>query len=334
MLSLSFRNESDSVIEKAKAKAAKPRRSPGPRTKAGPSRSSGLPESQIITHGPASTSTFPGIDLMCYANNEHLPGFSFTNYDIESFPQHVNIGNSPASTIHPSVEERGINYFFANFVSARNGPSRGHFHYLHKLASDGGIDVCLKSSLVATGLAGLANVSKSPQFMSHARKEYTSALRNINAALASPPDATKDSTLVSIMVLAIFETTAGAFQLSLKAYTQHINGAAALVKLRGRSQLRSRVGIGIFVQVTSHLLVSCVQRELPIPTEIAELRDEAFGKSTIDSPLRLPNSPLISQSSPLKRSKPSEDSECTVVLFMGHRLYHTHQITLERESSL
>jgi hypothetical protein len=272
------------VIEKAKAKAAKPRRSPGrspgPRTKAGPSRSGDFPESQITTAGSASTSTFSSIDLISQVNNEDLPGFSFTNYDIESFAQHVSAGNSPASTIHPSVEERGISHFFANFVAAQNGPSRGHFHYLHQVASDSGFDDCLKPSLVATGLAGLANISKSSQLMSHARKQYTTALRNINAALASPSDATKDSTLVAIMVLAMFETTAGAFQLSLKAYTQHINGAAALVKLRGRSQLRTRVGIGIFVQVTSHLLVSCVQRDLPIPTEIVELREEAFGKST------------------------------------------------------
>jgi hypothetical protein len=285
MLSLSFRNESDSVIEKAKAKAAKPRRSPGrspgPRTKAGPSKSGGLLESQTTTTRPASTSTCSSIDLICQANSEDLPGFFFTNYDIESFAQHVIAGNSPAPTIHPSVEERGINYFFANFVAAQNGPSRGHFHYLHQVTSDGGLDDCLKASLVAAGLAGLANVSKSSQLMSHARKEYTSALRNINAALESPADSTKDSTLVSIVVLAIFETTAGAFQLSLKAYTQHINGAAALIKLRGRSQLNNRVGIAIFFQVTSHLLISCVQRELPMPAEITELRDEAFGKLLI-----------------------------------------------------
>lgn len=279
MLSLSFRDQNDSVIEKAKAKAkaAKSRKSPPhPRTKAGPSRSGGELISETTTAPNTCLPAFSNTDFV-FQPSEDLPGVSVTSWDIKSSPER----NSITPAIYPSSEELGINYFFANFVAPQYGLPRGNFQYLHQVAKEDGLDPCLKTSMIATGLASLANISKSARLMSKSRREYTSALQSINAALAPPTDAIKDSTLVSIVILAIFEATAGAFQLSLKAWTEHINGAAALIKLRGRSQLRSRVGIGIFLQATSHLLISCVQRELPMPVEISELRHEAFGKLMI-----------------------------------------------------
>lgn len=274
MLSLSFRNESDAVIEKAKAKAAERRKSPLPRSR----KASPATKKPVISEAPA-TSSAATTTVFGHFN----PGSSevaFTNYNIEDFTHPANIPNSPSVGLGPSLEEQGTSYFFANFVTPQTQGDSGPFHYLYD-AVKAGVDDILKACIVATGLAGLSNVSKSPQLMGHAQREYTSALRHINAAIASPIDSIKDITLIGILVLAIYEATAGALVLTLTAWTQHINGAAALVRFRGRSQFKTLVGRGVFLQATSHLLVSCVQREMSVPDQIIELRNELFSKILI-----------------------------------------------------
>jgi len=55
-------------------------------------------------------------------------------------------------------------------------------------------------------------------------------------------------------------STTSLHMVSLKAWTEHTNGAATLVKLRGLAQLRTKTGFGVFIHATSHLLLSCMQR--------------------------------------------------------------------------
>ncbi|TVY62863.1 hypothetical protein LSUE1_G007687 [Lachnellula suecica] len=282
MLDLSFRNESDAVIEKAKAKAAKLRKSPNTQPTKVPStaRRRVRGGDKTICKIQTTLSTFSSAS---YANLD-IPEFQFANCNFDIFAQYSSIASSPTSqTLGPSPLERGTNYFFANFVGPQTGPTRP-FHYLHDIFRNNKQDGSLTCSIAATGLAGLANISKSNELMSHARTQYASALRHINLALGSPSDAVKDSTLISIVILAIFESVTGAVELSMKEWTEHINGAAELVRLRGRSQFQTPVGRGIFFQATSHLLISCVQRSLPVPDHIIELRNEAFGNDSQPNP--------------------------------------------------
>lgn len=133
----------------------------------------------------------------------------------------------------------------------------------------------LAAGMRAVGLAGFANIITAPEVMAEARLHYMKALRLTNVALRSPTDATKDSTLLSIMILGLYETVTGNSQKSLSAWATHVNGAAALIKMRGPEQLSTPSGLRMFIQVTSSLLISCVQRELPMPQHIVELRKEA-----------------------------------------------------------
>lgn len=127
----------------------------------------------------------------------------------------------------------------------------------------------------AVGFASFSNIVGAPEIMKLARQSYTVALRGTNAALRSPTEAVKDSTLLSIMVLGLFETVTGYNQRSLAAWAAHINGAAALVNMRGVEQLYNPNGLRMFIQVTNSLLISCIQRELPLPHHIIELKNEA-----------------------------------------------------------
>lgn len=126
------------------------------------------------------------------------------------------LNTNPASSdlsifsLQPTIEEDGVNYFMFNFVRMPNGPSHGYFFYIEDLCRSGGFDDILQSAMTATGLASHATKTQSSLLMSRARTEYAMALRKINASLKSPTDALKDSTLIAIIVVAIFESIAGA----------------------------------------------------------------------------------------------------------------------------
>jgi hypothetical protein len=280
MLSLSFRNESEAVIEKAQAKAAKSRSNSENRSKAAKIRESHTstqtvdkPLHQAIRLTPTSTSLAPRTPSRA-SNRSDL---SFNESDFESIAQQFRTPSPPVPSLEPSFEERAINFFFKHHV-AEPSPFQGPFQYLRAISIANGLDDAIKSSITATGLAGLANVSKSPRMISLARKEYSNALRIVNSAIASPIDALKDSTLISILILAIFESTTCSKGLSLKAWTEHINGAAALVKLRGRTQFTTQTGMFIFLQAQAHLLISCIQRSIPVPESIIALSKQAFSE--------------------------------------------------------
>ncbi|KAM3084481.1 hypothetical protein ACMFMG_001412 [Clarireedia jacksonii] len=277
MLDLAFRNESSSVIEKAKAKekarnirsasqskplapaAARPR---GSTSRASSTVCSATQRSQSLSPSPPTT-TFPG--------------------DGKSEFQ-----GSPGAALVLAYADRGTTYFINNFVAEESGPSHGHFNYLKEMCHNGGMDKTLSAGLSAVGLAALSNKIRSSQLLSEARHHYTVALQRVNAALRSPTDAVKDSTLLTIMILTVYETVTCTSQLSLKAWTEHINGASALIKLRGPSQFRTRVGVGMFMQITSHLLISAIQREIPMPPEIVALRAQVQKRlDTADPGFRL-----------------------------------------------
>ncbi|KAG4417806.1 hypothetical protein IFR04_009094 [Cadophora malorum] len=63
-----------------------------------------------------------------------------------------------------------------------------------------------------------------------------------------------------------------------------MNGAAALLKLRGRPQLWTPIGFKLFMHASTHVMVGCLHREIAMPPELLELRQEAF-QSVSDEPV-------------------------------------------------
>jgi hypothetical protein len=175
-----------------------------------------------------------------------------------------------ACFLNPTVEERARSHFsFNSPIWLRN----------HDLVED----ICMSedeaepllASISAVGLASYANSVRATELLNRARMDYVKALKLTNAALRSPTEVRKDSTLFSVMILSIFEMVAGSNEHSLEAWTEHINGASALINLRGPSQFQTITGRRLFMQVTSNLMISCVQRTIRIPEHIIELRQLA-----------------------------------------------------------
>ncbi|KAK4867607.1 hypothetical protein LT330_001117 [Penicillium expansum] len=176
---------------------------------------------------------------------------------------------SPARRLNPSADEIGVNYFFRNFVVDQTS-SRGCLNYIPSVFRDDGGHPTLVASMAAVGLVALANSTQQSELASIARAKYTEAIHNVNTALASPIDSLKDSTLMSVISLGVFEHVS-----EHKSWIRHVHGAAALVLARGKGQFTSPASILMFNQVRADLVLACVHGEKPFPKDMIELQEEA-----------------------------------------------------------
>jgi hypothetical protein len=226
-----FRNESDNVIKKCKAKEARIK------TKAVAKSPASDP---IPAEGPDVDSE-ENMDVV----QQYIPTLSYA--------------------LAQSIEERATMFFVANYIIGVNGPTRGHLDYLPDLYHTNTLSEGLMASMQAVGLAGYAHAVRAPSLKKKAQCLYVRALRATNAALRSPLEVRKDSTLMAVMILQIFETVTGCNQKSLAAWAEHVAGAAALLQLRGPEQLDTPSGRRMFIQASASLMISCIQRDLYLP---------------------------------------------------------------------
>ena len=175
----------------------------------------------------------------------------------------------------PTIDERAVNFFFSNHVTGLNASSRGFIDQVQDFP-DHDLGDNLMTSIKAVGLAGFSIAAKAPELMREAKKNYTVAVRLLNSALQSPVEVKKDSTLLAIMILGIFETLTGREEDSLVAWAAHLKGAAALMEIRGPQQLSTAAGRRLYGQITASLITVCLQQEIAVPGHILDLNREVF----------------------------------------------------------
>ena len=176
---------------------------------------------------------------------------------------------APAHSLSPNANEIGVNYFLRHFVSGESS-SRGCLNYIPSVYREDGEYLTLVASMAAVGLVALANSTRQPDLANLARAKYTEAIRNVNVALTSPVESIKDSTLMSVISLGVFEHVS-----EHKSWVRHVQGAAALVVARGKGQFTSTATILMFNQVRADLVLACVHYEKPFPEDMIELQEEA-----------------------------------------------------------
>ena len=107
------------------------------------------------------------------------------------------------------------------------------------------------SGMIAAGLAGYAKTTQRREVNDLATKHYIAAIRGINAALSDQETATQDSTLMSVVLVAMFEVLIGPYTVGISNSGKHIDGAvtiALLIVQKGRS-----------TDITHKLLTTLVQ---------------------------------------------------------------------------
>ncbi|KAJ1709802.1 hypothetical protein NYO67_8003 [Aspergillus flavus] len=168
----------------------------------------------------------------------------------------------------PSLDDIGVNYFLQEFAAGGCCPSRGYLTYIPTAYSADVGHPTLVASMAAVGLVALATYQ--PELVHHARAKYSEAINRVNNALASPVESVKDSTLMSVISLGVFEHVS-----NFESWVRHVKGAAALVVARGKSQFARRPAILMFNQVRADMSAACIQSIQPFPDDMLELQAEA-----------------------------------------------------------
>ena len=279
LVDLMFRDESSHVIKKAKARARK---------KANINLGVSRPTTPSDSEGRLSVTPEPRMRRLSLivppTPLASSPASRDAEYD-DSMLMSPESGSWPVTppmaqlyNLAPTRQHDGFAYFFSRFVTAEETASHQKFDFLRDVwkaapsAPEAQIDGVL-ASMTAVGLMGFASTTRSPDLMDAARKSYGTALRLTNLALQDPAEAVKDSTMLSVLILGVFEMMAEnpSRTLTAEAFQEHVNGAMALALMRGPAQFQTRAGRRMFSMLCQRAIVSCAQRNMPMPDSLIEL---------------------------------------------------------------
>lgn len=109
-------------------------------------------------------------------------------------------------------------------------------------------------AIEAIGLAALSNIRGGDQgLFQRARARYSQALRGTNQALADPQRAACDSTAVTVLLLSQFERmyldSRESARDGYRRWAAHVEGASALLRLRGEEQFTREAGVSLFFAI-------------------------------------------------------------------------------------
>lgn len=185
-LALMFRDESKSVVRKAVASSTH-------KNKQERSRRTAIPERKPV--------------------RSELGLAVEQDFDFNSDPQHVflmrQLGNYPLE-VQPSYELEATKYEAVCYLLRSNAIPSGFWtsgivsNFLVQSGGSAG-QRAMKTSVVATATAMLSRVRGLQSLNDIARREYGSALRLLNAALADIEEAKTNQTLGAVIMLAIYE---------------------------------------------------------------------------------------------------------------------------------
>lgn len=166
------------------------------------------------------------------------------------------------TTLNLPVEQRATCHFVSNYVLIpQDDVTRGYMEFVVPMINAPAPH--FKYAFDACALASLGNrVGPGNNFEKESLGLYTKALSATFAALKDPKHATSDATLGAVLLLGLFENIT-AKQLGMLAWGFHIEGAMQLVKARGKQQVRTKVGLAMFVAVRTQMV--CTSLNLVIP---------------------------------------------------------------------
>ncbi|TVY47376.1 hypothetical protein LOCC1_G007028 [Lachnellula occidentalis] len=130
----------------------------------------------------------------------------------------------------------------------------------------------LALSIDAASLAYLAHEMHSETALAGARKKYVSALRTTSKAVQSPGLVAAEPTLLASLVLDLFEKITNADSKHNGAWKSHVNGALALVRLRGLDQFQDPSALKILVRLSTNFIITAIASGDPVPNELGTLR--------------------------------------------------------------
>jgi hypothetical protein len=133
------------------------------------------------------------------------------------------------------------------------------------------VGVALPATIHAASMALLAQELRHPEVLTMARNAYAIALLETNTSLAEPAAAAQDATLISVLLLSLFEAIVWACPQTPKSWNTHTRGALALINLRGPGQFHTSRGRKLFFQVATTICVESIQQKTALPPGLTAL---------------------------------------------------------------
>ncbi|PWY88786.1 C6 finger domain protein [Aspergillus sclerotioniger CBS 115572] len=276
-LSLMFRDESQQVIRKARsgttARKAKASRKPSP-------------ESGMITLGDSRTTTASSSPAPASSSaSEILLGFDelvslspqYLESDLVRFDDVVYLSPQGLEqqiirhslVLQPSyqpTQDDAICFFLRQ--NTWIGPL---WSEKEATPTSSPSHKAMMASLASVGTAMLSRARKSTAMKVAAEKEYGRALQLLTSAVSDKQQAKYNATLAAVLMLAIFEVVTSRGARAIDNWTNHIDGAAALLELRGVEQLQEEQGLQLFLKLRYQILakiISCLQKEARVPESV------------------------------------------------------------------
>ncbi|KAK0732430.1 hypothetical protein B0T21DRAFT_384718 [Apiosordaria backusii] len=162
----------------------------------------------------------------------------------------------PASLSSPAGEV-GANFFFAKYVFHQDpfSMSSGYEDWLATAYRHNDRRCApLRAAIEAAGLAGLSNINPSPQLSIQSKQQYRDALTAVKEALSNPSQAADDATLMAVILLGLYEMINFDTWDRYHNWTTHIQGATALLDLRGQEQFTRERGGQLYVQIRPQIV--------------------------------------------------------------------------------
>ncbi|KAK1464418.1 hypothetical protein CCUS01_07991 [Colletotrichum cuscutae] len=297
LVDLMFRDESSHVIKKAAKTKARGRLKNAQASSAGSSSENVIASTDHDSSDPSP----PGTAVRPSVRRQYPPRPTETtmqNMTIRHRPRQIQWSSSssdsdddedgpwsmaprarPLYSLSPSYQERGTAFFFSRYVSMDENACHQNYDFIFDVwrpasmlpsrQADG-----VMASIAAVGLAGLSHLTMCAEMMDWSRRSYGAALKMTNDALRDPVEAVKDTTMLSILVLGTYEMLSGRTNQTVRAWQNHLNGASALAKMRGLGQFTTRAGARMFMMLTQIVLINCMQRDMPMPQSLIDLRNQ------------------------------------------------------------
>lgn len=171
----------------------------------------------------------------------------------------------PTWTMDQALNDVAVAHFMSSYVPG------SYFDYLPQLYGKLGSTTVLPATIHAASIASLARDLGQKDIMKMARQSYAHALLETNTALVDPKTALDDATLVSVLLLTLFEAIVWESKHIPDNWTTHAKGALALVKLRGAGQFDTYIGRKLFTQVANITCVNSMRTRARLPQELADL---------------------------------------------------------------
>jgi hypothetical protein len=164
--------------------------------------------------------------------------------------------------------DTAVAYFMTSY--APNSP----FFYLPTLFASSSLSSAGPgaTAIQACSLASLSHhQNDDARLLTLARSCYAAAITDTNAALACSASAVLDSTLISVLLLSLFEIFILPSRPSPSHWSTHAQGATALLQLRGREQFSRPLGRVLYLHTSHNVRISCLQRGEPLPDGLVDL---------------------------------------------------------------